>query len=684
MSRYADTDFVAAAGGTPLPEGWTWYTLPHYYGPHDCDMGQLSLSFNSRTTHEVAEARVKAMRDWLASMDVWFEFSGTRNFQGRPAYQFVRVNPQMPPSPDNWAACQERPCPLCDLPIDPFDALCVHCNARMECAGCHGSIAYFGVLRSGAGLSWAPEGVEPGTPWMGCNSCFGNCVHRERPEAVPGRRVRAAPYCSAMCPAGQQMCEEHTNPFTCTDCDRVQERNLYYCLEVEGGTYCEVCATRRCARCGVQREEQQRWRSIDERRVCNDCYRVANATRMEFIDREVRMTADELLIPALPDRPVRLVSIEQEFDAGDSGDPNCGTTIARQLYDAGLSCYNERMRYHSGGHSSPSHVERDASVEAGGELIYNRLKLDTPEDAQHMASICEIVQTATEAGTIGFTSKCGTHTHIDLHGYSIADARNYVTLYSYLEDVIFRLGSAGYGDHRSVVSSSGFAVPIRKDKWGNLVQFGVDFLRNANHTDSLNMQHFYASLALCTCGAIEFGNMEECTCVRPKCTAEWRVFNGTGNPRKLHAWVAFVQGLTSWCQNRELDLDEYEPLGFEREIDFTKDLGDAHNNLIDAWKPRLEWVWTNLPLTDQEKVSMMYCIKNSPLKHVGESFLMNLARVERVEEPERELELTIVATRDGSGDVMPPRAIDRLRNSQFAATPSVEYDGPDFDEEEPF
>ena len=634
--------------------------MPTWYAPHDVDSGQLNMVVNSRTPYATARERLMALRDWAVEHDLWVSFSGNRTLEGKGIRIFARINPDRAYDPLQLESLSLVPNPYApDEMIDPFQQ--EYEGMPLSCAGCGSELVAEWGLREGDG-SFIPQGVA-GPRWLGCRQCFGTCVYRplveETPEQAasharllgrpvrPGRRrmVRAS-YCGALCERGQQLCPEHRDPFTCAGCQGEHDRNLMATKTNDAGeTFCEVCWQRRCGTCLGPRGNSRQ--VLDDHYVCTACYTKANQVRIEVVDAEVRMSADELLIPALPDRPIRLVSIEQEFE-GMTGVE--GNNVARALFAAGLSCYNERMRYHAGDHTFPAHIERDRTVENGGELIYNRLDLSTPEDAANMAGICDIVKEHLENGGISFTAKCGTHIHIDLHGYTIPDARNLVTIYSYLEDVIFRLGSAGYGDHRSITSSSDYSIPIRKDRWGNIVEFGVEFLRNADHRDSLNMQHFYNSLKACECGAIEFGNIDDCACIRPKCTAEWRVFNGTGNSKKLHAWTAFVQAMTAWCKDRELDLDLYEPLGFEQGIDFTKELGDAHNNLIEAWRPRLEWVWANLPLTDGEKDSLVYCIRTSPLQHVGEDFITHLGTIERQVDPNRELALTVVASRQGFDD----------------------------------
>lgn len=365
-----------------------------------------------------------------------------------------------------------------------------------------------------------------------------------------------------------------------------------------------------------------------------------------FVADSQRTPLQQYIIEPLPNRPVRLVSMELEFCQGPSNPAGTrpGDVLAQRLYDSGLTPYNQQMRYHCGMHNHPAHVENDSSVD-GGELILNRLRLDQAEDAGHFASILSLTQTMLEEQRLVFNARCGVHTHVDMHGYGILDARNLVTLYNYLEDVIYRFASAGYRDHRALINGSDYARPLLKGEWPTAREFGVSYLQQANHRDSLNMEHFFKAWQLCQCGAIQFGSPDECTCNRPKCTAEWRVFNGTNDPRTLWAWIVFVQSLTAWCQNRELNPSEFEPLGFENGINFMEEsLGDAHHNLIEAWKSRLDWIFRNLVFTEQEQQTILDVMATTPLVHIGVKEFTRLRDLRATPE-ERTLTVPYIAAR---------------------------------------
>lgn len=176
-------------------------------------------------------------------------------------------------------------------------------------------------------------------------------------------------------------------------------------------------------------------------------------------------------------------------------------------------------------------------------------------------------------------------------------------------------------------------MPIRKGKWKNNADFGREFLYRAEHTDALNLMWYFRAIKQnCKCGAIEFGEFAECKCNLGKCTAEWRVFNGTSNPVMLHAWCALAQSLTAYCQGREVDPDQFESLTLEHKLNFSNPtmFTAAHHDLIEKWKVRLAWIFQNLTFTDAERGSLMYCVRNSVLKHTGDEFVNSLLNLPRI------------------------------------------------------
>ena len=618
----------------PAPEGSTWQTRVLWYGESDIDSGTLRVG-PSRTRHTHSEKMVAVVK-WANELDIWIEPIHTGLImEGGVSYAIcdkVKVNPLLAFNPAGYTQhFLDQPCPYpeCDGSYSISQHRCDADAHEMMCSKCHKMLG-----ATQGKLLYSQEDDK-----LFCGSCA---------------RVCASGGCDTIIPMTHRHCREHGVFFNCPDCDTEFDTYVVAPQKVNEIAYCPQCADHRCNQCGEHQEE------VMADGMCAACYDEKQKDKREDANVPI-MTADEWLMEAMPDRPIRLVSIEQEFEARapEQHDPYsshrrrdslCANRLAKALFDKGLSPYGELAGYHSSGHALPSHVETDSSVTSGGELIINRLRLDTAEDAEHMAAIQGIVKERLDMDEIRFTVKCGTHVHIDLHGYTIPDTRNLVTIYSYIEDVIYRFGSAGYKDHREILHGGEYSLPIRKDKWGDIKKFGVQYLRNADHTDSLNLQHFYNSLKTCKCGAIEFGSMTDCECIRKKCTAEWRVFNGTGDPIKLHAYIAVVQAVTAWCQDRQLDVDEYEPMEFQVGLSFTGQQTFKHAKMVDMWKERLTWMFRNLPLTDNERESIIYCILSGPLKAVGVEFTESLKQVERIREPGRTLPVPIMADRNEQPD----------------------------------
>jgi hypothetical protein len=620
----------------PTPEGTTWRTRPLWYAEGDIDPGVLRVG-PSRTLRTHSEKLVAAAK-WANELDIWIEpVHFTTIGEGGVMYTVcdqLKVNPLLGFHPPGYTQhFLDRDCPYleCNGSYSIAQHECPYCHQPVACAKCHSTLG----ARNGK-LLYSSQSDE-----VLCEQCGRQC---------------AEPGCMELIPLTSRLCREHGVFYNCSDCEQEFDFHNVPSVVLNERQFCPACAGLRCHVCGDRPEEPL----VPNRTKCWPCFEIEQAARTESIEVSP-MTAEDWLMPSMPDRPIRLVSIEQEFESRDGVTPDPYSAIRRRdsqpanamakaLYDKGLSPYGEMAGYHSSGHALPCHIETDSSVTSGGELIINRLKLNESVDAAHMAAIQTIVKERLDLDEVRFTVKCGTHVHIDLHGYTIPDTRNLVTIYSYIEDVIYRLGSAGYKDHREILHGGEYSLPIRKDKWGDIKEFGVKFLRNADHTDSLNLQHFYKSLQTCKCGAIEFGSMSECTCIRKKCTAEWRVFNGTGDPRKLHAYIAVVQAVTAWCQDRQLDVEEFDAMEFQVGLSFAGQTTLKHAKMSDMWKERLTWMFANLPLTDAERESIIYCIETGPMAYIGAEFIESLRLVERIREPGRVLAIPAMADRDSTPD----------------------------------
>jgi hypothetical protein len=266
----------------------------------------------------------------------------------------------------------------------------------------------------------------------------------------------------------------------------------------------------------------------------------------------------------------------------------------------------------------------------------------------------------------------GMHMHIDLHGLSLQDVKNIVVVYSFLEDVIYRLGSAGYPQHRTLIRGGrNYAQAIQKHEYASAKEFGMKFLRQASHADSLNMQHFYNSMRHCSCGAYEFGSgIDQCECNRGKVTAEWRVFNGTGHPRRIRAWAALVQAVTAWSQDRNLQTLAAQE-GYLRPFTF-----NTANRTLPEFVSRVEWMFTHLPLTDAEQEDLAWCLNECDTGFSAQPVDFNVYR--KLYEPERELPTPPpYGFREYSGSPLDGASFTTPSSRYGTSFTDEDYDGPD-------
>jgi hypothetical protein len=624
----------------PPPDGSQWGSLPVVYSdPHDVSPGHLRLSTASRESKRAWSRAIQNLVTWAETNDIHVSFyEGRRISSGETRYTDFMVYPLIPMQMEaggggglGLGINVPYQCPGCSGYIQPWRENCAACGVTFACSVCH---------RHGFGVKM----VETEDGHLACTRCVRRCNWIDPASGAP---------CGTAASVRLRRCSEHQDPAQthhCAGCDQDFDPRVIPAVRIAGQHYDIHCTNGRCYTCGVvstASNNRHPHRDHRDQPQCSAC----NARMLRwFLAAPVSIgrntSATEYVIESLPNRPVRIMSFELEFCRHDSrrSDYIPGNDLARRLHDQGLSPYNQQMRYHCGMHEHPSHVENDSSVD-GGELILNRLRLDQPEDAGHFLHILQQTQDMVGDRRLVFNARCGVHNHVDMHGYGILDARNLVTVYNYLEDVIYRFASAGYRDHRALINGSDYARPLLKGEWPTAKEFGVQYLQQANHRDSLNMEHFFKAWSLCRCGAIQYGNADECTCVRPKNTAEWRVFNGTNDPKILWAWAVFVQSITAWCQNRTLNVANFEPLGFEGGISFMDDtLGDAHHNLIDAWRSRLDWIFRNLVFTQREREGILDVMATTPLKHVGAGELARLRTLSNAPD-NRVLQVPFIAVR---------------------------------------
>lgn len=304
-----------------------------------------------------------------------------------------------------------------------------------------------------------------------------------------------------------------------------------------------------------------------------------------------------LMLPALPDRDPRLVSVEQEIGKGRE-------YIASAFFSGGFSLNDRARGYHSGDDGGFCRVEDDASVNA--EIIYGKLRLNDPTVAQKFEDALCVVRDAITEGEVKLDMRCGLHVHVDAKGLGMREITNLYNLWNHVEDTVYRIGSANWRCHRTAVASTDYAPPTMKGLEGHTA-IGSHF---ANERGALNLSNYLSSRSRCHCGAFAFAAWEDCTCDLPKATVEFRVFNATANLRKIHAYTALSVGMVEAARRLRITPDDFPAHGFNR-----RDAEEISNP--EATKRALEVLFGGMiPLTDSEREDLTYCARNSSVAEV--------------------------------------------------------------------
>jgi hypothetical protein len=294
-----------------------------------------------------------------------------------------------------------------------------------------------------------------------------------------------------------------------------------------------------------------------------------------------------LRIPALPDRPTRCMSMEIEVGRG-------GNVLAEAFYHAGLSDSSHMRGYHSGDHDSFVCVEEDASVAA--EIIFSKMYLSRPGHSANFERGLGILKQAIANGQSKLDMRCGLHIHVSLERDRTAKAKgftreNCISLYhlwNYLEDTIFRLGSANWKGHRSEFGNEySPVVPKREISRPHDLQFGRCALNLSNYLSVLarrdNSDPYYGGEAIPT--------------------VEFRVFNTSANTRKIRAYAALCQALVAYAGDHKITSTEFPVFSWT-----------CHGEPdMRASQERIEFILTKLPLTNSEQEDLRYCMRKSSL-----------------------------------------------------------------------
>lgn len=338
-----------------------------------------------------------------------------------------------------------------------------------------------------------------------------------------------------------------------------------------------------------------------------------------------------------PGRPFRVVSVETEIDGS-------GNMVASELFRDGLSCTDVVASY---GFSPPRgyhhlcYVKFDGSV-TGGEIVFDRMDLSNPLVAKAFVRAHKTLREQEKLGRVGYNPNCGGHIHIDATGYGFFDVVRSAQVVGYIEEPIFRLAGAGktYG-HRTLFKGydranhgGGYTDPIKKGPWNDVTEAATD-LRTQKRMSAMNLTIYFATYCQQPdrCGCEVVGDdrnrtldMKKCKCPQKKNTIEWRVWNAQGNPRIMYAWIALMQAVHAyaWRTAGSPSYKEYNlnmpPLTWTW-TPFSRVSTPTRRVIQD----RLEWLFTELPLTAIEKDTLSYAYLRTPYKVFGKEWFKRLA-----------------------------------------------------------
>lgn len=321
--------------------------------------------------------------------------------------------------------------------------------------------------------------------------------------------------------------------------------------------------------------------------------------------REILMQepAYRIMVPALPDRPARLCSIEQELSDG-------GYRAARLLYDMQMSQYHTLTNYSTDCQPGEAVVKQDSSLDRhyGGEVLYSRFSLWTEAHARRFSKAIWYLRQLRNQGLVTTSRNAGLHIHIGViafeqNGRAIQErvfgpgqmAALY-EIFTFCEDVLFRLAAAGWKDHR------GTRFTIIHPKQEKMSPGVLMKLANRERHYSLNFARLLNAVRECQCGACVVGDWQECECgALNKGTVEWRIFNATTKPETMHAWLLLAHAITA--KAFDYQLGELHPNGYQ-ETD-----QERH-----AWI--LGWILNECPFLPEEREIVLSLAKRSPGLHV--------------------------------------------------------------------
>lgn len=307
-----------------------------------------------------------------------------------------------------------------------------------------------------------------------------------------------------------------------------------------------------------------------------------------------------LYVTSIEGRPARVCSVEQELSSG-------AQVVAKMLYDSEVSPYDRMMSYSQDVDPRYAIVKSDSSLpHGGGEIVYSRFDLSRSQDVRRLSTALVRVRAMKDEKLVTTTTAAGTHVHIsatDVNGGTIFGPKQMAALYeifSYCEEVLFLLATAGWQSHRD--AGAEFAKALRKYEKVSAGKIARSFSHHDHRYFSLNFLRLLEAARRCSCGACISGDWEDCECgVLKTGTIEWRVFNATTKPETMYAWVLLAHGVTAASFQHELGT--LEPNAWQATD------REKHQEIF-------EWILSKCPFTDAERQVIVSCARRVNDLHV--------------------------------------------------------------------
>lgn len=490
--------------------------------------------------------------------------------------QFSSISPTEVIGQDNCACGEE---------IEFPSIVCPSCRNSLYCVSCR-QFSSDVIVDENTGIEF-------------CSNCGSICHNEECEVTVFHSNYDRCPDC---------------NPYvTCRGCSSRMYQNdpdiVIHEWEINDNTfmYCDYCFNGMCHSCGVVFDPGDI--IVHEGHQCVACI---SRNNNEEWDEHSELENGQLTIPTIPGREtIRLVGVEIEGANGDHlREFQGGNELALELYHAGLSRNSEMGGYHSSSGRSLVHVERDSSVD--WEMVIGPLNVARSADVDILNKSVKVVRKLINEKTLKLDMRAGLHIHVGADRVPFHNAYNLHKLYMYMEDFLYRFGAAKWPYHRSI-NRRGRDQAGKSPSTEGKLNFARTF--SGQRYYGLSFDNYFARyFEQCGCGARTYGLFDECTCDLGKCTFEFRLFNTTANTIKLHAYLAMCQALVA----KAIEMDEIKDLANYPALDFIKErLSDMHNSkrrkMTREWEKRIVFVNEQLPLTQEEKNSIHYCIMNSEM-----------------------------------------------------------------------